>query len=246
MKPKRNEPKTRCAASIRSPVGLNYRLLHLAGCFGRTGHGMVVPVLASRYEGATVPRSQNPVQTRRPADRANPSPGTRRPAAGNASGPGDAAMTADPPEARVLRQFRVVFNAVKSHFQQVERQAGIGGAQAWALAVIRDRPGIGVNDLAVALNVRQPTASYLVKELAQHGLIEARRDGPDRRAVQLHVLPEAKRVLRRVPGPFAGVLPAALASLSPHVLTRLEGDLAMLIDALGADQKGADVPLANL
>lgn len=40
-----------------------------------------------------------------------------------------------PPEAstRVLRQFRIVFNAVRSHFRQVEREAGIGGAQLWAL-----------------------------------------------------------------------------------------------------------------
>jgi hypothetical protein len=34
--------------------------------------------------------------------------------------------------ARVLRRFRMVFNAVKTHFQQVEKQAGIGGAQVWA------------------------------------------------------------------------------------------------------------------
>ena len=29
----------------------------------------------------------------------------------------------------VLRRFRVVFNAVRTHFQQVESQAGLGGAQ---------------------------------------------------------------------------------------------------------------------
>ncbi len=112
--------------------------------------------------------------------------------------------------------------------------------------MIRDRPGIGVNDLAAALNVRQPTASNLVKSLIQHGLIDARREGPDRRAVQLHPQPEARRILRRVPGPFAGVLPAALESLPPEVLARLEGDLGVLIDALGADRQGASVPLANL
>ena len=51
----------------------------------------------------------------------------------------------DPDSAtRVLRQFRIVFNSVKTHFRQVEQAAGLGGAQVWALSVIRDQPGIGV------------------------------------------------------------------------------------------------------
>ena len=62
---------------------------------------------------------------------------------------------------RVVAQFRVIFNAVKAHLQDVERRAGIGGAQVWALSCIRDQPGLGVNDLARALKVRQPTASSL-------------------------------------------------------------------------------------
>ena len=47
------------------------------------------------------------------------------------------------PEVRVLRRFRLVFNAVKTHFQQVEKKAGVGGAQFWALSVIRAHPGLG-------------------------------------------------------------------------------------------------------
>ena len=175
-------------------------------------------------------------------------PGSRR----RAARPAQAASTppVDPgsaePSSRVLRQFRIVFNAVKAHFQQVERKAGVGGAQVWALAVIRDRPGLGVNDLAAALDVRQPTASNLVKALAQHGLIEVRREGPDRRAVQLHLLKEGRRVLRRAPGPFTGVLPQALASLDAETLARLEADLDKLIGVLGADQRAATIPLAQL
>ena len=82
---------------------------------------------------------------------------------------------------QVLRRFRVVFNAVRTHFKQIEKQVGLGGAQVWALSVIRDRPGLGVNDLANVLSVRQPTASNLVKSLAEQGLVQARREGADRR-----------------------------------------------------------------
>lgn len=147
---------------------------------------------------------------------------------------------------RVLRQFRLVFNTVKTHFQQMEKRAGLGGAQVWALSVVRDRPGIGVNDLARALDVRQPTASNLVKALAEQDLIEVRRDERDGRAVMLYVRPAGTRVLRRAPGPFTGVLPEALASLDPATLDRLEQDLAVLIKVLGADERGANIPLSQM
>lgn len=147
---------------------------------------------------------------------------------------------------RVLRQFRLVFNTVKTHFQQMEKRAGLGGAQVWALSVLRDRPGIGVNDLARALDVRQPTASNLVKALAEQDMIEARKDERDGRAVKLHLRPAGARVLRRAPGPFTGVLPEALAALDPATLERLEQDLTVLIKVLGADERGANIPLSQM
>jgi DNA-binding MarR family transcriptional regulator len=147
---------------------------------------------------------------------------------------------------RVLQQFRIIFNAVKSHFQQVEREAGIGGALVWALSVIRERPGIGVSDLAAALHVRQPTASNLVKSLSRQSLIDVRRSDADRRAVHLHVTTEGRKVLRRSPGPFAGVLPDALAQMDPRVLLALERSLGSLIEYLHADEAGAQTPLAQM
>src|SRR5690349_14479194 len=69
--------------------------------------------------------------------------------------------------AKVLRRFRVIFNAVKNHFRSVESQAGVSGAQLWALSVIHSHPGAGVNQLAGAMDVHQSTASNLVRALAQ-------------------------------------------------------------------------------
>ncbi len=147
---------------------------------------------------------------------------------------------------RVLRRLRLVFNAVKTHFQQVEKRSGVGGAQLWALSVVRERPGLGVNQLAQALDIHQTTASNLARALVAAGLVVAERKGADRRAVQLRVLPAGLRVLRKAPGPFAGVLPEALARLEPARLQRLDDDLAALIAALGADERAAGIPLAQL
>ncbi|MEO6407527.1 MAG: MarR family winged helix-turn-helix transcriptional regulator [Burkholderiaceae bacterium] len=155
-------------------------------------------------------------------------------------------LGANEPEVHVLRRFRLVFNAVKTHFQQVEKKAGVGGAQLWALSVIRATPGIGVNSLAAAMDVHQTTASNLVKTLVTAEMITAEKNGPDRRAVQLRVLPSGNRVLRKAPGPFAGVLPGALATLDAETLKRLDHDLGLLIDALHADQRAAGIPLAQM
>ena len=57
------------------------------------------------------------------------------------------------------------------------------------------------------------------------------------------VLAAGARALRRAPGPFAGVLPTALGSLDSSTLARLDRDLGKLIAALGADERGAHIPL---
>ena len=149
------------------------------------------------------------------------------------------------PATRVLRRFRLVFNAVKTHFQQVERSAGLGGAQLWALSIIQARPGIGVSELARAMDVKQSTASNLVRALAERELVEVAREAADRRAVQLRVRPAGRKVLREAPGPFSGVLPQALASLDEQTLARLDADLAQVIAVLGVDAQGAKLPLGQ-
>ena len=150
------------------------------------------------------------------------------------------------PAQQVLRRFRLVFNAIKTPFRQVEKKAGVGGAQVWALAVVRDTPGIGVGSLARAMDIHQSTASNLVRSLVEQGLLVAGKTGVDRRAVQLRVTAAGAKVLKKAPGPFTGVLPEALARMDKRTLRRMDRDLGALIELLGADERGAKVNLAQL
>lgn len=147
---------------------------------------------------------------------------------------------------QVLRRFRVVFNAVRSHFQQVEQQAGLGGAQVWALSVIRERPGVGMGEIAKAMDIHQSTASNLIKTLVRRELIVMTRHPADRRNAQLSIAPAGQAVLAKVPGPFEGVLPQALASLPAETLQRLDQDLDELVRVLKADEGAGSIPLAQL
>lgn len=160
--------------------------------------------------------------------------------------PSDLPMPHDEAAVAVLRQFRQVFNAVKSHFQQVEKTVGMGGAQVWALSVVREQPGIGVGALARAMSIHQSTASNLVRTLIDREMLVAVKQGADRRAVQLNLLPAGARVLKNAPGPFAGLLPDALKALPPETLARLQGDLDQLIERIAADEAVAHLPMAEL
>lgn len=153
---------------------------------------------------------------------------------------------AQDPATRVLRRFRIVFNAVKSHFREIERQTSVGGAQLWALAVIAETPGVGMNALAKAMDIRQSTASNLVKSLIERGYVLPEKGEQDRRTTLLTLLPAGAAVLENAPAPFAGVLPVALTRLDPTVLLRLDQDLATLIAALEADERAAQTLLAEL
>lgn len=147
---------------------------------------------------------------------------------------------------KVLRRFRVVFNAVRTHFRQMEKEVGLGGAQIWALAVIKANPGIGMGGVASHMEIHQSTASNLTRVLLRKELISLTKASGDRRNVCLKILPAGSRLLRKAPGPFEGVLPQALGQLSFQTLLRLDQDLGELIELLNADESAAQIPLAQL
>lgn len=148
--------------------------------------------------------------------------------------------------AKVLRRFRVVFNAVRTHFRQVEKQVGMGGAQVWALSLIHQYPGIGMGGIADHMDIHQSTASNLVKVLVRKELITMEKGAEDRRSVQMKILPSGRKILTKVSGPFEGVLPEALGNLSSKTLERLDNDLGALILLLHADEAAEETPLADL
>lgn len=151
-----------------------------------------------------------------------------------------------PEAARVLRQFRVVFNAVRTHFQRVEKQVGVGGASVWALNVIRRQPGLGVNALAMAMDIHQSTASNLLRQLLAQDLVRTEKSEHDRRSVKIFIESAGADVLKRVSGPYEGVLPDALKKLPPETIVQLNRNLGELIEVLQADEDAAQTPLADL
>jgi DNA-binding MarR family transcriptional regulator len=129
----------------------------------------------------------------------------------------------------VLEQFRIIVKSIKRHYQDVERRAGLSGAQLWALAQVAENPGAKVGELARALAIHQSTASNLLRALEKQGLVTRQRHGRDQRQVQLFASRKGLKLLKGAPRPLIGVLQQALSELSASRLHALHAELARVI-----------------
>lgn len=157
-------------------------------------------------------------------------------------------MNATSPDAReALRQFRVIFGAVRQHFQAVEKACGVNGAQIWAMATLRQTPGMKVSELARALSIHVSTASNLLDKIEQSGFIRRERNTIDQRVVRLYLTREGEKALAKAPQPLTGILTHALDQLPDDALARLNQDLAAVIGHMGeVNIQNAQKPLAEL
>jgi DNA-binding MarR family transcriptional regulator len=154
---------------------------------------------------------------------------------------------ASPAANEALRQFRLIFGAVRQHFQAVEKACGVSGAQIWAMAALRESPGMKVSQLAQALAIHASTASNLLDKIEKAGMVRRERSSEDQRVVRLYLTAAGEAALADAPRPLTGILTHALGKLPDEVLTRLNQDLAQLIAEMGEiNVQYAEKPLSEL
>jgi DNA-binding MarR family transcriptional regulator len=146
-----------------------------------------------------------------------------------------------------LRQFRVIFGAVRQHFQAVEKACGVSGAQIWAMAALQQTPGMKVSELAQALSIHASTASNLLDKIEKAGLVRRERNSADQRVVKLYLTEAGEAALGKAPQPLTGILTHALDQLPDDALARLNQDLAALLAHMGTvNTQDAQKPLSEL
>ena len=67
--------------------------------------------------------------------------------------------------------------------------------QLWALELIRDQKSMAMHDLASALELKSPSATMLVDQLDELGLVRRTRGAEDRRVVQVALTAKGRKVL---------------------------------------------------
>lgn len=146
-----------------------------------------------------------------------------------------------------LQKFRLVVGAIRQHSRDLETAYGISGAQVWMLATIAEMPDITVSQVSQSVSVHISTASNLLDKLARAGLVERLRSNEDRRVVRLRLTDAGKAIVERVPKPMTGLVFDALDKLPEETLSRLDTDLASLIQHMNLeDQSAANELMSNL
>ncbi len=147
----------------------------------------------------------------------------------------------------VLARFRILFQSVRRHYQRVERESGVTGAQLWALAHVGKHPGTRMGALARTLAIHPSTASNLVRRLEGLELVARQREGRDQRTVQLYLTVKGARALRHAPQPLIGVLQQALSELPAPRLRSLDRHLNELIRGIKVkDLRSQAIPISHM
>jgi DNA-binding MarR family transcriptional regulator len=106
---------------------------------------------------------------------------------------------------------------------------GVSAGQVSILAAIRDKPGVGVAELALLEGTSVPSICAHVDKLEAAGLVTRTREAaPDRRRVGLGITPEGQRVLRTVRSRRTAWLASRLAGLDAQQLRAIEAALEAL------------------
>jgi DNA-binding MarR family transcriptional regulator len=146
----------------------------------------------------------------------------------------------------VLCQFRELFRVSQQHFQRIEASCGVSGAQIWALSELAGAPGLNVSGLAERLSVHLSTSSNLLDKLEAQRLIRRERSNADQRVVHIHLTGEGKRLIAKAPQPAEGIIPDALARMSPQAVRSLKRELGRLLELASRRDAGAAMtPLAD-
>lgn len=147
----------------------------------------------------------------------------------------------------VLKQFRVLLRSIRRHYQWVEQECGLSGAQLWAMAEIGGAPGLKVSELAQQLGVHLSTASNMLRRLEELALVKRMRINDDHRVVRLQLTAKGDRSLRCAPRPLVGILQQALADLPQVRLDSLHADLGEVIRLMKfKDVKARSTPLSDI
>ena len=144
----------------------------------------------------------------------------------------------------VLKQFRLLLRAMESHYRQVEKRSGLGGAQLWALAEI-GAADLTMGDLAARLAIHVSTASNLVRRLEELGLATRTRTRTDQRVVRITATTAGRRKLRLAPKPSVGLLQKVLMETPPARLEVLHKELGRLVRRMGRIEPGGDKRLIS-
>ena len=128
----------------------------------------------------------------------------------------------------VASRLRPVLVKLNRELRRDLTAVGVTAGQAALLNAIRERPGIGVGELAALEGMSAPGISGYVDRLEAAGLVARTRSSADRRRIGLAVTPAGLRVLRSVRSRRTAWLASRLQRLDASELAAIDEALGPL------------------
>jgi len=153
---------------------------------------------------------------------------------------------ADPVEADAIAQLAIetgvrLIRIVKRAVGTSSTSAALSLSGLRTLAYLADSPGGCLSDVAEHLLVGNPTASKLVDDLVERGLLERVADTSDRRKLALTVTREGKRLVTTAKRPAQELVAERLSRLTPEQRRSVRAGLELL----HAQLEGAELEVAE-
>ncbi len=143
------------------------------------------------------------------------------------------AVAADP--TLLANRLRPVLLKLNRELRHETHSLGVTGGQVSLLVQIKNRPGIGMRELAALERISVPGMSKFVARLQEKGLVGRAPVEGDQRRVGLSLTDAGQKVLRSVKSRRTAWLSARLGQLDPQELEAIDAAIEPLMHLLESD-----------
>jgi len=144
-----------------------------------------------------------------------------------------AALTVD--TTALANRLRPVLLKLNRELRREIHSLGVTGGQVGLLVQIKDRPGIGMRELASLERMSVPGMSKFITRLEEAGLVQRAPVEGDQRRVGLSHTVAGHKVLRSVKSKRTAWLSARLRQLEPEQLEAIDAAIEPLVHLLEAE-----------
>jgi DNA-binding MarR family transcriptional regulator len=144
-----------------------------------------------------------------------------------------AALTVD--TTALANRLRPVLLKLNRELRREIHSLGVTGGQVGLLVQIKDRPGIGMRELASLERMSVPGMSKFITRLEEAGLVQRAPVAGDQRRVGLSLTVGGHKVLRSVKSKRTAWLSARLRQLEPEQLEAIDAAIEPLVHLLEAE-----------
>jgi DNA-binding MarR family transcriptional regulator len=144
-----------------------------------------------------------------------------------------AALTVD--TTALANRLRPVLLKLNRELRREVHSLGVTGGQVGLLVQIKDRPGIGMRELASLERMSVPGMSKFIGRLEEAGLVQRAPVEGDQRRVGLSLTAGGHKVLRSVKSKRTAWLSARLHQLEPEQLEAIDAAIEPLVHLLEAE-----------